>query len=99
MSYCDIHGVELEEAVWHTGAYDPCLLCVQESLDREAEEEGDLPLFVGSVELGDDFYVDDPSEYRRCITCGGEFWPGGTTCTCTEDFLKAEREVNRGYVE
>lgn len=25
---------------------------------------------------------DDPSVYRTCQTCGGEFWDGGTSCTC-----------------
>ena len=25
---------------------------------------------------------DDPSIYRTCEICGGEFWDGGTSCTC-----------------
>jgi len=24
----------------------------------------------------------DPSIYRTCEICGGEFWDGGTSCTC-----------------
>jgi len=31
-------------------------------------------------EVEDDF--DDPSLYRTCETCGGEFWDGGCSCTC-----------------
>lgn len=23
--------------------------------------------------------------YRTCSTCGGEFWDGGTSCTCDDD--------------
>ena len=30
----------------------------------------------------DDEYED---EYWTCPTCGGEFWPGGTSCMCEDD--------------
>jgi len=28
--------------------------------------------------------TDDPTIYRRCEVCGGEFWDGGTSCTCID---------------
>jgi len=31
---------------------------------------------------------DDASVYRTCETCGGEFWDGGTSCTC-----EVERDI------
>ena len=34
--------------------------------------------------VGDDYAEeDDPS--RICEICGGEFWDGGTSCTCEVD--------------
>lgn len=28
---------------------------------------------------------DDPTINRTCETCGGEFWDGGTSCSCLDD--------------
>src|SRR5690606_1598948 len=33
--------------------------------------------------------------YRTCQTCGGEFWDGGTSCTCDDDYT----EVNENDIE
>lgn len=30
---------------------------------------------------------DDPTVYRRCETCGGEFWDGGCSCTCDMEVI------------
>jgi hypothetical protein len=27
---------------------------------------------------------DDESEFGTCETCGGEFWPGGSSCDCDQ---------------
>jgi len=34
--------------------------------------------------IDDDDYdeYDDLSAFGTCETCGGEYWPGGTSCTC-----------------
>jgi hypothetical protein len=42
-NYCDIHGIELEEVPWFTGAYEECPKCKRERLIREREEQG-LPI-------------------------------------------------------
>ena len=38
------------------------------------------------VAYGSEPWVDEEDEdlyeYRTCEICGGEFWPGGTSCTC-----------------
>lgn len=33
----------------------------------------------------DECAADNRYQNRTCDTCGGEFWDGGTSCTCDED--------------
>lgn len=62
------------EDVWHSMYAD----CVHECEEDDYET--------------DDYETDrediDYSTYRTCETCGGEFWDGGTSCTCGYDDLE-----------
>ena len=59
---------------WETGYYgDRCTICNIFVVDGLGWW---MPL--------DDDDDDDPSIYRTCESCGGEFWDGGTSCTCED---------------
>jgi uncharacterized protein with PIN domain len=36
---------------------------------------------------------EDEMEFPNCEICGGEFWPGGTTCTCGRTPVPAAGEA------
>jgi hypothetical protein len=67
--------------------YVPDLVTV-EQLAKYKLEYNELRKRLEQRALGlgeDDEGDDDPSVHRTCFVCGGEFWDGGTSCTCSAD--------------
>jgi hypothetical protein len=70
--YCTICMKEVRIQKMDNGV--PCIHALSES-EMEAE-------FGYWGDPNDDDM--DSDEYYNCSTCGGEFWPGGTSCKCRD---------------
>jgi hypothetical protein len=92
--------VTVSELAWHeTIQMGKCPCCGKEKplgilnipwADEEDAQRGPrcIDCFFGPPEPDFNSFPgeeeDDPSTYRDCQVCGGEFWDGGTSCTCYE---------------
>ena len=50
---------------------------------------------MSSFSENDDEFDDELANTPDCEMCGGEFWNGGTSCTCDEDYPEACPDCGR----
>lgn len=98
MSYLVKAFQQFEKTEWRFDAYDDASIKYKEIFQSSSiydagyiyhvGDDGAETIITSFADTYNSVYCDDDDSeddfYWICPTCGGEFWDGGTSCTCRE---------------